>query len=246
MLTELEIQQNWDKFIALLKLDSRHTNLIKMYDEFANELAIAPASGNENYHNCFPGGYIDHVLRVVNCAEHLFQAWKDLGAEVDTFTLEELRFAAINHDLGKAGEVGKPYYVPNPSEWHRKNQGALYDLNKDLTFMKVPDRSLYLLQKYNICVSENEYLAIKLHDGMYTEGNKSYYMAAKPELSLRSNIVLILHHADHLASRIEHANMEKRASILKGSTKTTKSQKSTTLSTETVDISDIANIFNNN
>ena len=74
--------------------------------------------------------------------------------------------------------------------------------------MKVPDRSLFTLQKFNISVSENEYLGIKLHDGMYTDANKSYYMAFKPEMGLKTNLTFILHHADHLASRIEHGHKE--------------------------------------
>jgi hypothetical protein len=33
-------------------------------------------------------------------------------------------------------------------------------------------------------------------------------MAFKPEFGLKSNLTLILHHADHLASRIEHGHKE--------------------------------------
>ena len=206
MLTEIQIQDNWNELMTLLKTDSRSEKLIAMYEAYGEDLAIAPASGNANYHNCFPGGYVDHVLRVTKCAENVYNLWKSLGAEVSSFTLEELRFAAINHDLGKAGDINLPYYVPNSSEWHRKNQGLIYELNKELSYMKVPDRSLYTLQKWGISITENEYLAIKLHDGLYSESNKPYYMTIKPEMSIRSNIVYIIHQADLLASRIEHAN----------------------------------------
>ena len=209
MLTDNQINDNWDEFINIIKTNistGRREKLLAMYDEFKPELIIAPASSNKDYHNCFPGGYIDHVNRVVKCSRVQYQVWKETGAGVDGFTLEELIFSAINHDLGKAGDVTNPYYIPNPSDWHRKNQGSLYEMNSKLHYMKVPDRSLYTLQHYGIHVSENEYLAIKLHDGMYSDVNKSYYMAYKPELSLKTNLCIILHHADHLASRIEHTN----------------------------------------
>ena len=213
-LTEEKIVENWNMFISIIKdeiSEPRQSALIKMYEDFQNDLIVAPAAGNENYHNCFAGGYIDHVIRVVNCAKELYVFWGKLGANISNFTLEELIFSAINHDLGKAGAPGMPYYIPNPSEWHRKNQGALYELNTKLHYMKVPDRSLFTLQKYNIPVSESEYLAIKLHDGMYSDANKGYYMAFKPELGLKSNITFILHHADHLASRIEHDNKDSKS-----------------------------------
>lgn len=213
-LTEQQISDNWNTFISLIDTyisEPRKTSLINMYTEFQDDLILAPAAGNENYHNCFPGGYIDHVIRVVNCSKELYQLWSNLGADISNFTLEELIFSAINHDLGKAGAPGMPYYVPNPSEWHRKNQGALYEINTKLHYMKVPDRSLYTLQKYGIEVSESEYLGIKLHDGMYSDANKGYFMAFKPEFGLKSNMTFILHHADHLASRIEHDNKTKES-----------------------------------
>ena len=51
--------------------------------------------------------------------------------------------------------------------------------------------------------SQNEYLAIKLHDGLFEESNKAYYISYAPSSRLRSNIVYILHAADMLAARLE-------------------------------------------
>ena len=53
-------------------------------------------------------------------------------------------------------------------------------------------------------MSEKEYLAIKLHDGLYDESNKAYYITFNPESKFRTNIVYILHQADFLASKIEY------------------------------------------
>ncbi len=69
--------------------------------------------------------------------------------------------------------------------------------------MLVPDRSLYLLQKYGITVSQKEYLAIMLHDGMYEETNKPYLFSFNPGAKLKTNIVTVLHIADHLAASSE-------------------------------------------
>lgn len=63
-----------------------------------------------------------------------------------------------------------------------------------------------MLQEFNVPYSENEYLAIKLHDGLYSKGNESYLMAGMPEFSLKTDLPILVHHADHLATLIESAN----------------------------------------
>ena len=172
------------------------------------------------WHNCFPGGYIDHVNRVVKCAITLFETWSGAGAGTSKFSLEEVVFAAINHDLGKIGSKTMDYYVPNDSKWHVE-RGQIYKINGALTFMKVPDRSLFTLQEFGIKVSENEYLAIKLHDGLYGKGNESYLMAGQPEFSLKNDLPILLHHADHLATLIE-GNIGHEATVVEVATPPTR------------------------
>ena len=69
--------------------------------------------------------------------------------------------------------------------------------------MTVPDRGLWLLNQIGVEVSKNEYLAIKLHDGLYDEANKPYLMSWSPETKLRTSLPYIIHQADLLAARIE-------------------------------------------
>jgi hypothetical protein len=173
-----------------------------MYESMADRVLTAPASSNSSRHNCWPGGYIDHVNRVVKCAIKLWETWESLGANTKNYTKEELVFAAINHDLGKVGSSTDEYYIPNDSDWHVK-RGQIYKINPKLQFMKVPDRSIFLLQEFGVVYSENEYLAIKLHDGLYSKGNESYLMAGQPEFALKTDLPILLHHADHLATLIE-------------------------------------------
>ena len=69
--------------------------------------------------------------------------------------------------------------------------------------MTVTDRALYLLQHFNVKLTNNEYIGLRLTDGMYEEANKSYYIAYQPERQLRTNIAYILHQADMMATHIE-------------------------------------------
>ena len=200
-----DVDRQWDLLMNTINdyIESpRKEKLTKMYEGLAEKICTAPASSHSTRHNCFPGGYIDHVNRVVKCTLELYSTWQTAGANVSNFTKEELVFAALNHDLGKIGNAKEDYYIPNDSDWHVK-RGQVYKINGRLTFMKVPDRSLFLLQECGIDVSENEFLAIKLHDGLYSKGNESYLMGGLPEFSLNCDMPILLHHADHLATLIE-------------------------------------------
>jgi len=204
-LTSEEIVENWGDLIDLIKNTfdgKRKEGLLKMYDYFEERMSIAPASGREHYHNAYAGGYVDHVLHVINCAKQIYKLWEDNGATIN-FTEEELVFAAMHHDLGKVGDLAEDYYKINDSEWHRKNQGLIYKHNPNLQYMTVTDRAMFLLQHFGISMSENEYIGLKLTDGLYEEGNKSYYIGWTPDRSLKTNIAYILHQADMMATHIE-------------------------------------------
>lgn len=200
-----ELQSRLDKFYSYIKdyvTGDRKDQLLDFYKHREETLLLSPASTKSHHHNCFPGGYIDHVLRVTEGALYADRLWDKMG-QVKNYTLEELVFSAINHDLGKLGTNDQPFYIPNDSQWHIEKQGAYYKYNANMTHMRIADRSLFYLQQAGISVNENEFLAIKLHDGLYEEANKSYYMPYGHEYAIKTNLVHILHQADLMAANIE-------------------------------------------
>ena len=86
----------------------------------------------------------------------------------------------MHHDLGKVGDLDTDYYVPNDSNWHVQNRGEYFKRGEGLHYMTVTDRACWLLQHFNINVSEKEYIGIRLTDGLYEEANKSYLMSYTP------------------------------------------------------------------
>lgn len=204
-LTAEQLAENLDKFYSLITKyisGDRKDQLVNMYKSIEETLVTSPASTKINHHNAFIGGYIDHVNRVVEAALVFEKVWDKFG-QSKNYTTEELAFSAINHDLGKLGTNEEPVYIPNQSQWHRENQGVMFNYNPNIVHMRIADRSLFVLQKYNIPVSENEYLAIKLHDGLYEEANKPYFITYNKDTELKSNIAYILHQADLMASKVE-------------------------------------------
>lgn len=204
-LTAEQIQENWDKLIGYINKyisSPRKEKLLDFYKKYEDRLAIMPASHKKEYHNAFPGGYIEHVNRVIEAALELDLTWKNFGV-AETYTLEELVFSALNHDLGKLGDSENDAYIPQTDEWRKNKLGEDYQFNNKLEFMSVPDRGIYLLTSHGIELTKNEWLAIKLHDGLYDESNKSYLMNWLPEQKPRTSLIYIVHQADLLAARIE-------------------------------------------
>lgn len=183
--------------------EPRKSQLLDYYESIDEIVTLAPASSTESFHSAFPGGYLDHVLRVVDLSIKFNELWSYEMDVQSQYTIEELIFTALHHDLGKLGIGDEPNYVENDNDWAVRTLGQKYKYNPKLPFQLIPDRSLFILQSLNIPVSENEYLGIKLHDGLYEEANKAYLISFKPESRLRTVLPYVVHQADLLASRIE-------------------------------------------
>ena len=201
-----EIQQNWVRLMGFIEdhiSEPRKTKLMEFYNKFQERIIMMPASHKKEYHNAFPGGYVDHVNRVITCALHLHELWGQMGADLNTYTKEELVFSALNHDLGKIGDDNNESYIEQDDKWRREKLGEDYKFNNKLSFASVPDRGLFLLQDNDIKYTFNEMITIQTHDGLYDEGNKKYLMSYTPEQKPRTSLPFIVHQADLMAARIE-------------------------------------------
>lgn len=194
-LTPEKIKENFDKFEALcLKLGDRSENVQRMVEHLGERLALSPASARTDHHSCFPGGLVDHSLRVLQNAGRLAKVH---GCD---FPIDSLIISCLFHDLGKVGDETQDYYTVQKSDWHR-DRGMLYEYNEALPYMSVPHRSVYLMQKFDIKLTHDEYLAILLNDGQYIAENKSYAMR-EPMLSM------IVHQADAFSTLWEKSNLK--------------------------------------
>ena len=206
MLSAEKIQSNWNRYLTEVKnniSEERSSILIPFLKKYEERMMMMPASSKDWHHSAFAGGYCDHVLRVLDCANSLYDVWTAQGADTSTYTIEEMRFAALFHDLGKMGQQEGEYYQPNDSQWHVDKLGMVYKFNTDIPAMKVPERSLFILQEIGCKVTQNEFITIKIHDGLYDESNKFYFMSGQKETRLRTHLPLLMHQADHMAAQIE-------------------------------------------
>lgn len=168
----------------LLKMTGRAgiDDLIAWMDE--NGFFDAPCSSK--YHLAQPGGLAEHSLNVYRAA---LDITKTLYMEKTTFDfIDSIIICSLLHDLGKAGQFGKPAYIENEDP-----ANGAYRSNKELLYIPHEVRSIVIASRF-IELTEEEQFAILYHNGMYGE-LKSFKGNETP-------LLLILHHADMWAARV--------------------------------------------
>ena len=205
MLQAEQIQKNWEKHLKIVDhyISDRKNDVNSMLEKLSDIYVMAPASSKTWYHNAFPGGYVDHVNRVVEFAIKQKKLYQEMGGSID-FTDEQLVFSALFHDLGKIGDGEQPNYIPQTDKWRQDKLSEMYTYNPDLQFMLIPDRSLFILQKFGIKVDQKEFLGIRCHDGVFDKANEAYFFSNVESSRQKTSIISILHTADFLASKVEY------------------------------------------
>jgi hypothetical protein len=213
-----DLSEKYNSFIDTIDKyfsGDRRNKLKKLYSEqnYGQELVLAPASGKLNFHNCYVGGYIDHINNVINNSLKSMKFYEFAGGTID-FTEEEVVFAAMHHDLGKLGDENGPYYIHQESRWHQENKHEYYIHNPKLQWMKPPDRALYILNKFEISMTMNEMLAIKLADGLYDDCNEFYLKVYDPNKALKTSLPYVIHMGDFISCQTERDRFLRKHSDL--------------------------------
>jgi hypothetical protein len=159
-----KILKNKEKFN---KTNETYNILPENLLEFLGEdLYSAPASNMESMYNSFPGGLIDYILSVTKYGINL----NDILPESQRVDKKSLIKVCFLHQLGKV-----KLYKFCESEWHRKNQGKMYDFNEDLVSMRVGERSAYYSLRYGVELSDEEYQSILNYDKTDDDKQSKWY-----------------------------------------------------------------------
>ena len=143
----------------------------------------APASSMADYHNAFEGGLIDHLLRVASYAVRINNSLTD-DEKVDQTSLLKVCFL---HQIGKAN-----LYKECKSEWHRKNQGKMYEFKENLVSMRVSERSVYYALSHGVKLTQEEFSAIIMFDKV-DDKMAEFHNSMVGELLKMGNVLAIKH-----------------------------------------------------
>lgn len=146
--------QKLEKFVAdNVKSSSQKKEALLRVLGDTPELVLAPASTRREYHGAFPGGLVEHSLKVLKNMSILNKSFET------KLSIEEMVVVSLFHDVGKAGKDGVEYYLPKNSDWHA-SRGIFYEVNPVFSSTKVSQLSLFKLQAAGAVLNEGEFTAI--------------------------------------------------------------------------------------
>ncbi len=200
---EKVMQENKQEIIQLLKSTGRDRIDILIEELEDDGFFQAPASGG--YHSNQLGGLAQHTLNVVDNAEKI--AVGLLGTAGYNLIKNSVIIAAVLHDLGKVGDYGKHFYVPNmvqdgrptkadPIQKYKQSEKKPWKRNSDLTNIPHGIRSAIIANRWFELTEDEEY-AICFHDGMYEPSNRAVIPGHETQL------LMIIHWADMWASHVQ-------------------------------------------
>lgn len=182
-------ESRFSEYNDLLELVTGRSDSVRRFDEFLrSETAWLTAPASTRFHLAKPGGLVEHSVNVVRTLLRLREVLAPETSE------ESCVIAGLYHDLGKVGLPGQPYYLPWPKDWRPSRHGARYVVNRDLVYMDIATRSLFLVASH-LTLSSEEAQAIRYHDGQYIEENRS---VAHRECKL----TLLLQYADNWSGEV--------------------------------------------
>ena len=120
-----------------------------------DDFITAPASTMKSLHNAFPGGLIDHTILTTKYAMDINLSLPE-NIRVENESLIKVCFL---HQIGKSF-----IYKLCESDWHRKNQGKMYEFKDDMVSMRVGERSAHYALSYGVTLTEEEFQSIVNYD----------------------------------------------------------------------------------
>lgn len=156
------------------KVVKRRASFERLMDYLEKETEWLKAPASTRFHLSREDGLMEHTC---NVAETMLKLKDAIAPGISD---ESCVIVALLHDLGKVGMPGKPQYL--------EGDKYPYSFNKELTYLSVPIRSIYLALPY-IELNEEEVQAIVYHDGQYVDDNASVDRNEEP-------LTLLLQYAD--------------------------------------------------
>jgi len=190
LITNIEnIKSNWDKYESLLSKLSDPA-ITKMVETIGERLLMCPASMKNDQYGCYPGGVVEHALDVALTMRKINEA---MDMNIQSSSILKV---ALLHEIGKMGDENIDYFIEQDSDWHVEKLGQHYKYNEKIDKMSISHRTLYLLQKFHIELTREEWVAIKISGGSHFEENR-FYVGSETALGilLQKSKTLAIHRA---------------------------------------------------
>lgn len=149
-LTQERIEKNKEIYLSKFKQYEIDDGSNRLLSYLGDDLFTAPATHRDDLYNAFPGGLIDHTLRLTSYAMKIN---KILPSKLFINEKSLIKVCFLSH-------IGRTFlYQFNDSDWHVKN-GMPYKYITNITALHTGERSVFYAVSNGIELSSEEYQAI--------------------------------------------------------------------------------------
>ena len=161
-----KLLENFEQYSTLLKKYFPDEGIDSFLESFGVRLTTCPRGLTEETGGSY-GGLISHSLGVtLHAISH--------AKVMDNIDKKSLARVSLIHEIGKLGSEEEELFVVQESQWHKDKLGQNFKYNEQCPKMSVGHRSLYLLQKYGIEITQDEWVSILVSQGLHFPENAFY------------------------------------------------------------------------
>ena len=147
------IKKNWATYKTILsRLEDDNINTL--LESLGERICIAPANSNNKQYGCYPGGIVVTSTKLAKAMQALNEFH---GNPVDIKSVYKI---GLLHDVGRLGTIEADWLLPQDSDWHREKLGNEFKVNFDLPKLTHLQRTLFLLNHFQVKLTEEEFFAL--------------------------------------------------------------------------------------
>ena len=147
------IKKNWNTYKTILsRLEDENINTL--LENLGERICIAPANSNNKQYGCYAGGIVVTSTKLAKAMQALNEFH---GTPVDIKSVYKI---GLLHDIGRLGTIEQDWLLPQDSDWHREKLGNEFKINFDLPKLTHLQRTLYLLNYFQVKLTEEEFFAL--------------------------------------------------------------------------------------
>lgn len=186
MLGDSKIEMLYHQIMSIFDFeltDERSSSLRMIYEMHCNEsklpLAVcSPKFSHVHLGYCYTGGNLEYIVTLKEIANDLYDTYTKNGiaitdTEGNRINKQAMTFYILLSSIGNFGRNNNPYYIENDSTYQIK-MGKHYIINPKIPYFTISDNLIYLVNQYNIKLSETEYIMLKSINYDYSADGKSY------------------------------------------------------------------------
>ena len=159
--------ERYETYSKILKKYFSDSGIDALLDDLGTRLVTAPR-GLTSQDGGDYGGLVDFLSRTAIHAKKITTDNPDICNQKSAVRV------SLVHEIGKLGDDVHELYLSQESQWHREKLGQNFKYNEECPKMSAAHRTLYLLQKYGIRITQDEWIAILTSQGMHYPENSFY------------------------------------------------------------------------